>query len=57
MEETVLYSFPTGKDGYIPNGNLVFDSAGNSMEQPCSAEAKARRCDPFYGSIAEQCSS
>jgi len=27
--ETVLYSFQGGKDGYFPNGNLVFDKAGN----------------------------
>jgi hypothetical protein len=27
--ETVLYSFQGGKDGYLPQGNLTFDSAGN----------------------------
>jgi len=27
--ETVLYSFQGGKDGYVPQGNLIFDSAGN----------------------------
>jgi hypothetical protein len=27
--ETVLYSFPTPKQGFLPNGDLVFDSAGN----------------------------
>jgi len=27
--ETVLYSFQSGKDGYLPNGDLVFDAAGN----------------------------
>jgi len=27
--ETVLYSFPSAKQGYVPWGNLVFDSAGN----------------------------
>jgi hypothetical protein len=27
--ETVLYSFQGGKDGYVPQGNLTFDSAGN----------------------------
>jgi hypothetical protein len=27
--ETVLYSFPTAKQGYVPWGNLAFDSAGN----------------------------
>ena len=26
--ETVLYSFPTAKQGYLPWGDLVFDSAG-----------------------------
>jgi hypothetical protein len=27
--ETVLYSFQGGKDGYVPQGNLTFDSTGN----------------------------
>jgi hypothetical protein len=27
--EGVLYSFKSGKDGYLPNGDLVFDNAGN----------------------------
>src|SRR5580698_7506950 len=27
--ESVLYSFKGGKDGYLPQGNLTFDSAGN----------------------------
>jgi hypothetical protein len=27
--ETVLYSFPSAKQGYLPWGDLVFDSAGN----------------------------
>ena len=27
--ETVLYSFQGGKDGYVPQGNLTFDRAGN----------------------------
>lgn len=27
--ETVLYSFPSAKQGYVPWGDLVFDSAGN----------------------------
>jgi len=27
--ENVLYSFKSGKDGYLPNGDLVFDHAGN----------------------------
>jgi hypothetical protein len=27
--ETVLYSFKGGKDGYLPQGNLTFDGAGN----------------------------
>jgi uncharacterized repeat protein (TIGR03803 family) len=27
--ETVLYSFPTPKQGFVPAGDLVFDSAGN----------------------------
>jgi hypothetical protein len=27
--ESVIYSFKGGKDGYLPNGDLTFDSAGN----------------------------
>jgi hypothetical protein len=27
--ETILYSFQSGKDGYFPTGNLVFDNAGS----------------------------
>src|SRR5579872_172159 len=27
--ETILYNFQSGNDGYLPNGNLVFDEAGN----------------------------
>jgi uncharacterized repeat protein (TIGR03803 family) len=27
--ETILHSFQSGSDGYLPNGNLVFDGAGN----------------------------
>jgi uncharacterized repeat protein (TIGR03803 family) len=27
--ESVVYSFQGGKDGYLPNGDLTFDSAGN----------------------------
>ncbi len=27
--ETILYSFQGGKDGYFPNGTLVFDGVGN----------------------------
>jgi hypothetical protein len=28
-KETILYSLPTAKQGYLPNGGLVFDSAGD----------------------------
>jgi len=27
--ETILYSFQSGKDGYLPQGDLTFDRAGN----------------------------
>lgn len=27
--ESVIYSFKGGKDGYLPNGDLTFDAAGN----------------------------
>jgi hypothetical protein len=29
---TILYSFPTAKQGYFPWGDLVFDKAGNRVE-------------------------
>lgn len=47
--ETILYSFPSAKQGYVPNGNLVFDSAGNIYGATLFGGGKgAGLCDPFY---------
>jgi uncharacterized repeat protein (TIGR03803 family) len=46
--ETVLYSFPTAKQGYVPNGDLVFDSAGNLYGATMFGGGKGTTCDPFY---------
>jgi hypothetical protein len=47
--ETILYSFPTAKQGYLPNGNLVFDSAGNLYGATSFGGSKGTTCDGFYG--------
>jgi len=47
--ETVLYSFPTIRQGYLPNGNLVFDSAGNLYGATTFGGSKGTTCDKFYG--------
>jgi uncharacterized repeat protein (TIGR03803 family) len=47
--ETILYSFPTAKQGYLPNGNLVFDSAGNLYGATMFGGGKGTTCDPYYG--------
>ena len=46
--ETILYSFPTAKHGYLPNGDLVFDSAGNLYGATTFGGGKGTTCDPFY---------
>ncbi|MGA8491566.1 MAG: choice-of-anchor tandem repeat GloVer-containing protein [Terriglobales bacterium] len=46
--ETVLYSFPTSKQGYLPNGNLVFDSAGNLYGSTMFGGGYGTSCDAFY---------
>jgi uncharacterized repeat protein (TIGR03803 family) len=46
--ETVLYSFPTPKQGYLPNGNLVFDSAGNLYGATMFGGGQGTTCDPYY---------
>jgi uncharacterized repeat protein (TIGR03803 family) len=46
--ETVLYSFPTSKQGYLPNGNLVFDSAGNLYGATMFGGGEGTACDPYY---------
>jgi hypothetical protein len=47
--ETILYSFPAAKQGYVPNGNLVFDGAGNLYGATMFGGTKGTTCDPFYG--------
>jgi len=47
-KETILYSFKGGEDGYVPQGNLVFDSAGNLYGATLFGGGKGTTCDPFY---------
>jgi hypothetical protein len=47
--ETILYSFPTAKEGYLPNGNLVFDSAGNLYGATTFGGDEGTTCDSLYG--------
>ena len=46
--ETILYSFPTAKQGYLPNGDLVFDGDGNLYGATEFGGGKGTTCDPFY---------
>jgi hypothetical protein len=46
--ETILYSFPTAKQGYLPQGNLVFDSAGNLYGATEFGGGRGTTCDPYY---------
>jgi hypothetical protein len=46
--ETILYSFPSSKEGYLPNGNLVFDSAGNLYGATMFGGGHGTTCDTFY---------
>jgi hypothetical protein len=47
--ETILYSFKGGDDGYLPNGDLTMDSAGNLYGVTLFGGGKgAGLCDPFY---------
>jgi uncharacterized repeat protein (TIGR03803 family) len=45
---TILYSFQGGNDGYLPNGDLVFDSAGNLYGATEFGGGKGTTCDPGY---------
>jgi hypothetical protein len=47
-KETILYSFPTAKQGYVPSGNLLFDSAGNLYGATIFGGGKGTTCDAFY---------
>jgi hypothetical protein len=46
--ETILYSFPAAQQGYLPNGDLVFDSAGNLYGATVFGGGKGTTCDKFY---------
>jgi hypothetical protein len=46
--ETVIYSFPTAKQGFVPAGDLVFDSAGNLYGATIFGGGFGTTCDPFY---------
>jgi uncharacterized repeat protein (TIGR03803 family) len=46
--ETVLYSFPTAKQGYLPNGDLVFDRAGNLYGATTFGGGHGTTCNGFY---------
>jgi hypothetical protein len=46
--EAVLYSFPSSKYGYVPWGDLVFDSNGNLYGATMFGGGKGTTCDPFY---------
>ena len=43
-----LYSFKSGKDGYLPLGNLVFDGAGNLYGATYFGGGKGTTCNPDY---------
>jgi hypothetical protein len=45
---TILYSFKSGKDGYLPVGDLVFDSAGNLYGATDYGGGKGTTCNPYY---------
>lgn len=46
--ETILYSFPTAKQGYVPSGDLVFDQSGNLYGATIYGGGKGTTCDAFY---------
>jgi uncharacterized repeat protein (TIGR03803 family) len=46
--ESIVYSFPSSKEGYLPNGNLIFDSAGNLYGATMFGGGYGTTCDPYY---------
>jgi hypothetical protein len=44
----ILYSFKGGNDGYLPNGDLVFDSTGSLYGSTAFGGGKGTTCDPGY---------
>ncbi len=47
--ETILYSFPTTKQGYVPTGSVVFDGVGNLYGATLYGGTKGTTCDGYYG--------
>jgi hypothetical protein len=47
--EKILYSFKGGNDGYLPNGDLTFDSAGNLYGATEFGGGKGTSCNSLYG--------
>ena len=47
--EKVVYNFLGGKDGDLPSGPLVFDSAGNLYGATEFGGGKGTTCNAFYG--------
>jgi hypothetical protein len=45
---TILYSLKGGNDGYLPIGDLVFDSAGNLYGSTEFGGGKGTTCNPDY---------
>src|SRR6202521_4576959 len=46
--EAVLYSFPTPKQGFVPVGDLAFDSAGNLYGATMFGGGFGTTCNGFY---------
>jgi hypothetical protein len=46
--ETILYSFQGGNDGYVPDGDLVFDKAGNLYGDAIFGGGKGTTCNALY---------
>jgi hypothetical protein len=48
--ETVLYSFPDAEHGYLPRGDLVFDTVGNlyGATEFGGGSGSGATCDAFY---------
>jgi len=46
--EALLHNFQGGNDGYFPNGNLVFDKAGNLYGATMFGGGKGTSCNPYY---------
>lgn len=47
-KEKLLYSFPTAKQGFLPQGDLVFDSAGNLYGATEFGGGHGTTCNGFY---------